>query len=157
MPTLLQQGVRVFILSDDSDSKGMEGLSGKIQQASDQPLSPELQANATLKGPAMYIYTSGTTGTWLRWCLPAGCRLLLCCCDLRFPPRVLRTSSCLAGLPKAALVTHERVMQAALMFSLSNVREDDVLYLYLPLYHTSGFLLGLCGAMETGKGSRWTL
>ncbi|XP_056463703.1 long-chain fatty acid transport protein 2-like [Gadus chalcogrammus] len=115
MTTLLQQGVRVFILSDDSDSEGMEGLSAKIQQASDQPLSPHLRANITLKGPAMYIYTSGTT-----------------------------------GLPKAALVTHERVMQASLMFSLSNVRENDVLYLYLPLYHSSGFMMGLCGAMETG-------
>ena len=61
----------------------------------------------------------------------------------------------MAGLPKAALVTHERVMQASLMFSLSNVRENDVLYLYLPLYHSSGFMMGLCGAMETGKGARW--
>ncbi|CAL8243265.1 unnamed protein product [Lota lota] len=115
MPALRQQGVRVFILSDDRDSEGLEGLRDQIQQASDQPLSPQLRANTTLKGPALYIYTSGTT-----------------------------------GLPKAALVTHERVMHAALMFSLSNVRADDVLYLYLPLYHTSGFLMGLCGAMETG-------
>ena len=89
MPTLLQQGVRVFILSDDSHSEGMEGLSGKIQQASDQPLSPELRAHTTLKGPAMYIYTSGTTGTWLRLALSltgpaAGCRCGRC--DLRFPP-----------------------------------------------------------------------
>jgi acyl-CoA synthetase (AMP-forming)/AMP-acid ligase II len=56
-----------------------------------------------------------------------------------------------AGLPKAALVTHERVMQASLMFSLSNVRENDVLYLYLPLYHSAGFLIGVCGSIERGN------
>lgn len=62
LPTLKQQGVRVFILSEDSDVEGIESLSDKIQQASDQPLSPQLRANINMKSPALYIYTSGTTG-----------------------------------------------------------------------------------------------
>ncbi|KAJ3593099.1 hypothetical protein NHX12_005436 [Muraenolepis orangiensis] len=115
LPSLLQQGIRVFILSDDSDSEGIECLGQRIQQASEQPLSPQLRANTTIKSAALYIYTSGTT-----------------------------------GLPKAARVTHERLMQASLMYSLCDVRDDDILYLYLPLYHASGFFMGLCGAMDKG-------
>lgn len=57
-----QQGARVLILSEDCDLEGVENLSDKIQQASDQPVSPHLRANITIKSPALYIYTSGTTG-----------------------------------------------------------------------------------------------
>lgn len=62
LPTLKQQGVRVFILDDRCDVDGIETLSDKIQRASDEPLSPQLRAGVTLKSPALYIYTSGTTG-----------------------------------------------------------------------------------------------
>lgn len=62
LPTLKQQGVRVFILGEDCGVEGIESLSDKIQQASDQPLSPQLRANVNIKSPALYIYTSGTTG-----------------------------------------------------------------------------------------------
>lgn len=62
LPTLSQQGIRVFILSEDSNVEGIESLSAQIRQASDQPLSPQLRANITKKSPALYIYTSGTTG-----------------------------------------------------------------------------------------------
>ncbi|XP_041791283.1 very long-chain acyl-CoA synthetase-like isoform X2 [Chelmon rostratus] len=63
LPTLKEQGVRVFLLGEACDVEGIESLSDKIQQASDQPLSPQLRANINLKSPALYIYTSGTTGT----------------------------------------------------------------------------------------------
>ncbi|KAG7255675.1 hypothetical protein CRUP_026138 [Coryphaenoides rupestris] len=115
LPSLSQQGVRVFILEEDGDSGGIEGLGDKIRQASDQPLSPLLRAKVTRKSPAVFIYTSGTT-----------------------------------GLPKAALITHERLTQAMILYSLCNIQADDVLYLYLPLYHASGFMMGLCGATNTG-------
>lgn len=74
LPTLSQQGVRVFILSEDSDVEGIESLSDKIRHASEQPLSPQLRASVTMKSPALYIYTSGTTGNVtfasnLHWCL----------------------------------------------------------------------------------------
>lgn len=62
LPTLNQQGISVFILSEHCDVEGIESLSDKIQQASDEPLPPQLRANITMKSPALYIYTSGTTG-----------------------------------------------------------------------------------------------
>ncbi|XP_076594382.1 long-chain fatty acid transport protein 2-like isoform X2 [Chaetodon auriga] len=62
LPTLREQGIRVFLLGEACDVEGIESLSDKIQQASDEPLSRELRANVNLKSPALYIYTSGTTG-----------------------------------------------------------------------------------------------
>ncbi|XP_069030434.1 long-chain fatty acid transport protein 2-like [Embiotoca jacksoni] len=115
LPTLKQDGIRVFILSERCDVDGIETLSDKIQQASDEPLSPELRANITLKSPALYIYTSGTT-----------------------------------GLPKAAVVSHDRMWRAGFLQRFAGVRSDDTLYLYLPLYHTAGFIMGLCGAIDHG-------
>lgn len=62
LPSLRQQSVGVFILSEHCDVEGIESLSDKIQQASDEPLSPQLRANIHYRSPALYIYTSGTTG-----------------------------------------------------------------------------------------------
>ncbi|KAM9860879.1 long-chain fatty acid transport protein 2-like [Aulostomus maculatus] len=115
LPTLKQQGVRVFILSEDCDLEGVESLSDKIQQASEEPLSPQLRANVTIKSPAVYIYTSGTT-----------------------------------GLPKAAIISQERLWRVSFLQSLAGVCPDDIIYIYLPLYHSAGFLTGLCGAIEKG-------
>ncbi|XP_071345126.1 long-chain fatty acid transport protein 2-like [Trachinotus anak] len=115
LPTLKQQGVLVFILGDDCNVEGIESLSDKIQQASDQPLSPQLRANINIKSPALYIYTSGTT-----------------------------------GLPKAAVINHERLWMASFLQLIAGVRSDDIIYINLPLYHSSGFLMGLCGAIEKG-------
>lgn len=115
LPTLRQQGVRVFILGEDSNVEGIESLSDKIRQASDQPLSPQLRANITSKSPAVYIYTSGTT-----------------------------------GLPKAAVINFERIWAASFLQSIAAVRSDDIIYVYLPLYHSAGFLMGLCGGIDKG-------
>uniref|UniRef100_UPI0037E98FB6 long-chain fatty acid transport protein 2-like n=1 Tax=Semicossyphus pulcher TaxID=241346 RepID=UPI0037E98FB6 len=115
LPTLKQQGIRVFLLGEDCGVDGIKSLSDKIQQASDEPLSPQLRASIHLKSPALYIYTSGTT-----------------------------------GLPKAAVVNHERLWMAAFLQSIAGVRSDDIIYIYLPLYHSAGFLMGLCGAIEKG-------
>ncbi|XP_061679915.1 hsFATP2a_ACSVL_like domain-containing protein [Syngnathoides biaculeatus] len=54
------------------------------------------------------------------------------------------------GLPKAAIVTHERMWKASLLQSLVGVTKDDVFYVNLPLYHSSGFLIGLAGSIERG-------
>uniref|UniRef100_A0A671Y3D7 long-chain-fatty-acid--CoA ligase n=1 Tax=Sparus aurata TaxID=8175 RepID=A0A671Y3D7_SPAAU len=115
LPTLKEQGIRVFLLTEHCDVDGIESLTDKIQQASDQPLSPQLRANIHIKSPALYIYTSGTT-----------------------------------GLPKAAVINHERLWMATFLQSLAGVRSDDVIYIFLPLYHSSGFLMGLCGAINQG-------
>lgn len=115
LPTLKQQGIRVFILREHCDVDGIESLSDKIQMESDEPLSRQLRASINIKSPAVYIYTSGTT-----------------------------------GLPKAAVINHERVWMPAFALTFAGVRSDDIVYIYLPLYHTAGFLLGLCGAIERG-------
>ncbi|XP_075904514.1 long-chain fatty acid transport protein 2-like [Nelusetta ayraudi] len=115
LPTLKEQGIRVFIMSERCDVEGIESLSDKIQQASDEPLSPQLRANINLKSPALYIYTSGTT-----------------------------------GLPKAAIINHHRLWMATFLQSIAGVRANDIIYIYLPLYHSAGFLMGLCGAIEKG-------
>ncbi|XP_057693458.1 hsFATP2a_ACSVL_like domain-containing protein [Corythoichthys intestinalis] len=54
------------------------------------------------------------------------------------------------GFPKAAIITHERMWAASFVQFLSGVTQDDVFYINLPLYHSSGFLLGLTGAIERG-------
>ncbi|XP_038558127.1 very long-chain acyl-CoA synthetase-like [Micropterus salmoides] len=115
LPTLKQQGIRVFILSEDCDVEGIESLCDKIRQASDEPLSPRLRANINIKSPVLYIYTSGTT-----------------------------------GLPKAAVINHERLWMSSFLQSIAGVCSDDIIYIYLPLYHSAGFLMGLCGAIEKG-------
>ncbi|CAL8383031.1 unnamed protein product [Arctogadus glacialis] len=62
LPSLRQKGIRVFILGEACGSEGLEALSDKIQQASDQPLSPQLRAQVKATSPTAYFYTSGTTG-----------------------------------------------------------------------------------------------
>ncbi|CAN9507170.1 unnamed protein product [Ophioblennius macclurei] len=115
LPALREQGIRVFILSESCDVEGMESLSDKIKKASDQPLSPQLRANVTIKSPALYIYTSGTT-----------------------------------GLPKAAIVNHEKMWKPTALLAFAGARSDDTIYINMPLYHTSGFLMGLAGAIDQG-------
>ncbi|KAK6475222.1 very long-chain acyl-CoA synthetase-like [Huso huso] len=54
------------------------------------------------------------------------------------------------GLPKAAVITQERVWASSLFQEMCGVNSEDVFYLNLPLYHSAGFLMGLTGAI--GKG-----
>lgn len=115
LPALKEQGVRVFVLGEDCGVEGIESLSDKMEQESDDPLSPHLRANVHYKSPALYIYTSGTT-----------------------------------GLPKAAVINHERLWLASFLQCVAGVRSDDIIYVYLPLYHSAGFLMGLCGSIEKG-------
>ncbi|XP_061596380.1 long-chain fatty acid transport protein 2-like [Cololabis saira] len=115
LPSLREQGIQVFILTEHCDDEGIESLSDKIQQASDEPLSPQLRSNINLKTPALYIYTSGTT-----------------------------------GLPKAAVINHERVWLASFLQIFAGVRSNDIIYIYMPLYHTAAFLMGLGGAIDKG-------
>lgn len=63
LPTLKEQGISVYILSETCRIQGVKPLSDKISQASDQPLSWALRASVNIRSTALYIYTSGTTGT----------------------------------------------------------------------------------------------
>ncbi|XP_044048974.1 hsFATP2a_ACSVL_like domain-containing protein [Siniperca chuatsi] len=115
LPTLREQGISVYLLSESCSIQGINTLSDKVSQASDQPLSRDLRANVNIRSTALYIYTSGTT-----------------------------------GLPKAAVVTHERVWASSFIQEINGVTSEDIFYINLPLYHSSGFLIGLVGAIERG-------
>lgn len=56
------------------------------------------------------------------------------------------------GLPKAGKISHARAVMAATGFGrfTLGLNERDVLYVCLPLFHSSGFLLGAGGAVLTG-------
>uniref|UniRef100_A0AAV2L1Z1 long-chain-fatty-acid--CoA ligase n=1 Tax=Knipowitschia caucasica TaxID=637954 RepID=A0AAV2L1Z1_KNICA len=62
LPTLTEQGISVFVLSNSCSVPGIRTLSDKVQKASDEPLPRDLRANVTIRSTALYIYTSGTTG-----------------------------------------------------------------------------------------------
>lgn len=63
LPTLREQGISVYLMSDSCSVQGITALSDKISKASEEPLSWDLRANVNIKSTALYIYTSGTTGT----------------------------------------------------------------------------------------------
>lgn len=56
------------------------------------------------------------------------------------------------GLPKAAIITNQRVMGpgALLGRGIFGMTEDDVLYLTTPLYHSVGMYVGWSSALTTG-------
>ncbi|XP_014447617.1 solute carrier family 27 member 3 [Tupaia chinensis] len=54
------------------------------------------------------------------------------------------------GLPKAARISHLKVLQCQGFYQLCGVRQEDVIYLALPLYHMSGSLLGIVGCLGIG-------
>lgn len=56
------------------------------------------------------------------------------------------------GLPKAAIQSHKRVLQAATLCHTAGLRctEQDRIYLSLPLYHGTGLIIGLGSALSSG-------
>ncbi|XP_008289000.1 very long-chain acyl-CoA synthetase-like [Stegastes partitus] len=62
LPSLLEQQVTVFILTDKCKLEGVQSFKDKMKQASSEPLPKELRSHLTLRSAAAYIYTSGTTG-----------------------------------------------------------------------------------------------
>ncbi|XP_055979804.1 long-chain fatty acid transport protein 3 [Sorex fumeus] len=54
------------------------------------------------------------------------------------------------GLPKAARISHLKVLQCQAFYQLCGVHQEDIIYLALPLYHMSGSLLGIVGCLGIG-------
>ncbi|XP_028929796.1 bile acyl-CoA synthetase [Ornithorhynchus anatinus] len=115
LPTLREEGVRVFFLSASSSIPGVEPLLGHVDAASPEPISPALRQGVTKDSTAFYIFTSGTT-----------------------------------GLPKAAVLTHNKVLQIANLQYMCGVSKTDVMYTALPLYHASALFIGIMGCIEMG-------
>ncbi|XP_034428897.1 very long-chain acyl-CoA synthetase-like [Hippoglossus hippoglossus] len=62
LPSLMEQGVTVLLMTRHCDTPGIESFSDKVEEAPDDPLPRSLRSHITFKSPAVYIYTSGTTG-----------------------------------------------------------------------------------------------
>ncbi|XP_059580873.1 long-chain fatty acid transport protein 6 isoform X2 [Alligator mississippiensis] len=54
------------------------------------------------------------------------------------------------GLPKAAVITNLQVLNAAGGLWAFGATKNDILYITLPLYHSSAALVGICGCIELG-------
>ncbi|XP_029986770.1 very long-chain acyl-CoA synthetase-like [Sphaeramia orbicularis] len=68
---------------------------------------------------------------------------------LKSPALYIYTSGT-TGLPKAAVINYERLWMASFLQLIAGVRSDDIMYVYLPLYHSAAFMMGLCGSIERG-------
>ncbi|XP_035508289.1 very long-chain acyl-CoA synthetase-like [Morone saxatilis] len=66
-------------------------------------------------------------------------------------PAVYIYTSGTTGLPKAAVVSQNRLLTALAVLSSNGVTASDVIYVNLPLYHTAGFIIGFIGSIETGS------
>uniref|UniRef100_A0A8K9V6U8 long-chain-fatty-acid--CoA ligase n=1 Tax=Oncorhynchus mykiss TaxID=8022 RepID=A0A8K9V6U8_ONCMY len=72
--------------------------------------------------------------------------------DITFKsPAVYIYTSGTTGLPKAAVITQNRLLVALAVLDSTGITPGDVIYLNLPLYHTAGFLIGFIGSIETGS------
>ncbi|XP_060780513.1 long-chain fatty acid transport protein 2-like [Neoarius graeffei] len=65
-------------------------------------------------------------------------------------PAVYIYTSGTTGLPKVGVILHDRIWAGTFFLSLFGVKHDDVIYIPLPLYHASGLIIGLNGAIERG-------
>ncbi|XP_067874405.1 long-chain fatty acid transport protein 2-like [Heterodontus francisci] len=65
-------------------------------------------------------------------------------------PFVYIYTSGTTGLPKAAIITHVRVQNIACFTVGCGLLSNDVIYTTLPLYHSAGFLIGICGCIYLG-------
>ena len=59
--------------------------------------------------------------------------------------------SLLLGLPKAAVITQLQALKGSAGLWGFGCTTDDIIYITLPLYHSSGSLLGIGGCIELGK------
>ncbi|XP_059495197.1 long-chain fatty acid transport protein 2-like [Stegostoma tigrinum] len=54
------------------------------------------------------------------------------------------------GLPKAAIITHSRAHLFASFIATCGIYSNDVIYTTLPLYHSAGSMVGICGCIYAG-------
>lgn len=58
---------------------------------------------------------------------------------------------CLPGLPKAAVISQLQVLKGSAGLWAFGCTADDIVYITLPLYHSSAALLGIGGCVALGK------
>ncbi|XP_043851716.1 bile acyl-CoA synthetase isoform X3 [Dromiciops gliroides] len=65
-------------------------------------------------------------------------------------PALFIYTSGTTGLPKPVILTHKRILMIATTMGVCGVRQNDIIYTALPLYHTSALLLGIMGSIQQG-------
>ena len=55
------------------------------------------------------------------------------------------------GLPKAAVVTHAKVIKGSLLMRMVGVGKDDTVYTPLPLYHSAAGIVALGNTVLQGN------
>ncbi|KAI5129360.1 Very Long-Chain Acyl-Coa Synthetase [Manis pentadactyla] len=65
-------------------------------------------------------------------------------------PAVYIYTSGTTGLPKAAIINHSRVWYGCAHATATGIKEDDIIYTTLPLYHSAALMIGLHGCLVTG-------
>ncbi|KPP73890.1 very long-chain acyl-CoA synthetase-like, partial [Scleropages formosus] len=130
LPTLREKNVIVFVLAEECDTEGMESLLDKVHTASEEPVRDDV-AKRSVKVVVL--------------CSPV---LLNMHDHDDVPPPWTR------GLPKAALINHSKIWRYSVLLRLVGVTSDDVIYIFLPLYHASGFFIGLTGIIERDWGGK---
>ncbi|KAM4676634.1 long-chain fatty acid transport protein 2-like [Discoglossus pictus] len=68
----------------------------------------------------------------------------------RTSPALYIYTSGTTGLPKAAIVSQERLLTSSSLTDLSGFTSRDVMYIPLPLYHSAGLLIGIRGCIDKG-------
>ncbi|XP_023619411.1 long-chain fatty acid transport protein 6 isoform X3 [Myotis lucifugus] len=69
--------------------------------------------------------------------------------NLKTPSLYIFTSGT-TGLPKAAVITQLQALKGAAGLWAFGCTSDDIIYITLPLYHSSGAILGIGGCIELG-------
>lgn len=59
--------------------------------------------------------------------------------------------SFLPGLPKAAVISQLQALRGSAVLWAFGCTADDIVYITLPLYHSSAAILGISGCVELGK------
>lgn len=57
----------------------------------------------------------------------------------------------MSGFPKAALISHLKILSVCLLFAQCGAASQDIMYITLPLYHISASLIGIGGCIELGN------
>ncbi|XP_073067940.1 long-chain fatty acid transport protein 2-like [Manis javanica] len=65
-------------------------------------------------------------------------------------PAIYIYTSGTTGLPKAAIINHSRVWYGCTTATATGIKEGDIIYTTLPLYHSAALMIGLHGCLVTG-------
>ncbi len=120
-------------------------------------LLPTLAAVLERLSPGTRVWVHGPAPAGDRECFEPACGAVLSAEERAFPrpddPALLIYTSGTTGLPKAARVTHGRVLEWSFWFAgMMDATPADRLYDCLPLYHSTGGVVAI-GAMLVSGGS----